>query len=165
MTTTTTTQEQVLSTPDAFKFETVEVFGRTVGPTKLRVFEMDIGDIADCTQEMLQIATAFYANRGRVQAMKSTAEAEKREVTTQDVIKAVDLRTITTAVANALFVVASKSTGETPEFIRSLHPAAFINVAAAVIAMNAPFFLTLPTLFGLGGKAEEAPAADLPAAA
>jgi len=158
--TTTNTQEQVFSAPDAFRFETVEVYGRTVAPTKVRVFEMDIGDIADCTQEMLQIAAAFYANRDRVQALKATAEAEKREVTAQDVIKAVDLRTITTAVANALFIVASKATGETPEFIRSLHPAAFINVAAAVLAMNSPFFLTLPTLFGLGGKTEEAPAQE-----
>ncbi len=164
MTTTTDTQEQVFSAPDAFKFETIEVFGRSVEPTKVRVFEMSIGEIAECTQEMLQIASAFYANRARVDNARKAAAAAEREVSVQDILQAVDMRTITAAVAGALFVVASKATGESVEFIRSLHPAAFINVAAAVIAMNAPFFLTLPTLFGVGGKTEEAPALQ-PAAA
>lgn len=152
-----TTEKDILQTPDAAEFITVTVFGRYTKPTDIHVFEMSAGEIADCTQELLQVATAFYANRAKVEELRKKSHEAGGAVTVQDVMAVADMRSLTSALSNAVFVIAAKASGEKVEFLRDLSPASFMEVAAAVIGANAPFFLSLPTLFGVRA-ANETPA-------
>lgn len=164
---TPTTETSILQSPDAFHFLTVTVAGRNIPAQPLHVYEMSMGEIADCVQELLQVASAFYSNRTCVDDLRRTAEASLTELTVEQVLKAIDIRLLTSAVSGALFVIASKSCDADIEFLRSLSPASFMQVAAAVIGTNAPFFLSLPTLFGAPAaeKTDEAAAeSSLPGA-